>query len=227
MTPSATADGARDLGAVERIYRSWGHHPRLYAAQDLVTFLGRHRTIRRRAVEAMGVGRGARVLEVACGTGRNFSYVEDAIGPEGTLVGLDYSQEVLDAARGAVARHRWSNIRLVHGDAAELDVGSEPFDGVLCVLGFSAMPGHFAALQRCQAVLRPDGRLSVCDARLFSGRLSKLNLLIRSIYVPATGWNPDRDVVRDMERVFGNVTAESFNAGTFFVAWAEKREGTT
>lgn len=148
MTPSATADGARDLGAVERIYRSWGHHPRLYAAQDLVTFLGRHRTIRRRAVEAMGVGRGARVLEVACGTGRNFSYVEDAIGPEGTLVGLDYSQEMLDAARGAVARHRWSNIRLVHGDAAELDVGSEPFDGVLCVLGFSAMPGHLAALQR-------------------------------------------------------------------------------
>jgi hypothetical protein len=105
-----------------------------------------------------------------------------------------------------------------------LDVGAEPFHGVLCVLGFSAMPGHLAALQRCHTVLRPGGHLSVCDARLFSGRHSRLNRLVRSIYVPATGWNPERDVAFDIERVFGNVTVELFNAGTFFVAGAEKRE---
>lgn len=215
---------ARELGTVERIYRAWGRHPRLYAAQDLLTFLGRHRTIRRHAVRALAVGRGARVLEVACGSGRDFPYLEATIGPEGTLVGFDLSAEMLQAAGSLVARREWSNVRLIQGDAAELDVGTEPFDGALCVLGLSAMPDPLSALRRCRDVLRPGGRLAVCDARLFSGRLTKLNPLVRALYVPATGWDPDRDLASEIEHVFGNVATETFNAGTFFVAWAEKRK---
>lgn len=225
MAHNVATERAGDLGGIERIYRIWGHHPHLYAAQDLVTFLGRHRTIRRRAVEAMQVARGARVLEVACGTGRNFPYVEAVIGPEGTLVGFDYSPEMLDAARNTVARRNWNNVRLVQGDAADLDVGPDPFDGALCVLGLSAMPDHLAALRRCHEVLRPGGYLSVCDARLFSGALSKLNRLVRAIYVHEAGWHPDRDVVGDIGGIFGNAATETFNAGTFFVAQAQKRRG--
>jgi ubiquinone/menaquinone biosynthesis C-methylase UbiE len=226
MTHEAESNGAKhlELGDIARIYRTWGRHPRLYAAQDLLTFLGRHRTIRRRAVAALQVGRGARVLEVAAGTGRNFSYIEDVIGPEGTLVALDYSGEMLDAAKALAARRGWHNIEFVQGDASRLEVGAAPFDAVLCVLGFSAMPGHLVALRRCRDVLRARGVLSVCDARPFSGLLSMLNPLLRAIYVPTTGWHPDRDVARDMEQVFGNVATETFNAGTFFVAWAQKRE---
>lgn len=212
-----------ELGDIERIYRSWGRHPRLYAAQDLLTFLGRHRIIRRRAVAALQVGRGARVLEVACGTGRNFSYIEDVIGPQGTLVALDYSPEMLHAAQALAARRGWRNIEFVQGDAARLEVNAASFDAVLCVLGFSAMPGHIAALRRCRDVLRAGGYLAVCDARLFSGLPSALNPLLRAIYVPAAGWDPDRDVAHDMEQVFGNVAIETFNAGSFFVAWAQKR----
>jgi ubiquinone/menaquinone biosynthesis C-methylase UbiE len=212
------------LGDVERIYRAWGRHPHLYAAQDLLTFLGRHRTIRRAAARALHVTRGARVLEVACGTGRNFPYVQEQIGADGRLVGLDYSHEMLGAARSLVADRRWRNVCLLAGDAAELDVGSGHFDAVLCVLGMSAMPRHVAALRRCRDVLRPGGYLSVCDAQLFSGRLSKLNPLVRDLYVPTTGWDPHRDLVRDVEQVFGSVQVERFNAGSFFVASAQKRE---
>jgi ubiquinone/menaquinone biosynthesis C-methylase UbiE len=46
------------------------------------------------------------VLEVACGTGRNFAFIEQAIGPTGTLVGFDRSPQMLDAARGLAQRQR-------------------------------------------------------------------------------------------------------------------------
>ncbi|MCA9688546.1 MAG: hypothetical protein R3A51_00685 [Nannocystaceae bacterium] len=42
---------------VQRIDARWGRHPRLYAAQDAITFLGRAHAIPRRAVGAAGVGR--------------------------------------------------------------------------------------------------------------------------------------------------------------------------
>ena len=45
--------GSPGLETVRRVYATWGRHPRLYAAQDWLTFLGRHQAIRRRAVEAI------------------------------------------------------------------------------------------------------------------------------------------------------------------------------
>lgn len=61
-----TKAGADELSAVRRVYAVWGRHPRLYAAQDWITFLGgKPHEIRRRAVEAMAVAKGERVLELA------------------------------------------------------------------------------------------------------------------------------------------------------------------
>jgi len=54
------------------VYGFWGRHPRLYAAQDCATFLGRPGHIRRAAVAALGLRSGESVLEVASGSGRNF-----------------------------------------------------------------------------------------------------------------------------------------------------------
>jgi ubiquinone/menaquinone biosynthesis C-methylase UbiE len=212
------------LGAVRRVYAIWGRHPHLYAAQDWLTFLGRHRRIRRRAVEASSAGPGARVLELACGTGRNFAYIEERIGRSGQLVGFDYSQQMLAAAEKLCSWRGWSNVELVRGDAAELDIGGPPFDAVISVLGLSAIPDHRAALERRREVLRPGGVLSVCDASLFSGALRHLNPLVRAVYERSAAWEPDRNIPEDMRRCFGAVEVERFNFGTFFVARSVKSE---
>ncbi|MBZ0270899.1 class I SAM-dependent methyltransferase [bacterium] len=215
-------ESKQDLARVRRVYSAWGRHPRLYDAQDAITFLGRHRTIRQRAAAATSVGAGARVLEVGCGSGRNFPYIEELIGPTGRLVGFDYTEAMLDAARALVARRGWENVELVQGDAAVLDLGDEPFDGVLSALAMSVMPDLAAVLRRCRDVLRPGGTLAVCDASLFSGALRIFNPLVRAVYVRLTAWNPDRDIPAAMRSVFGNVSVERFNAGTFIIATSTK-----
>jgi demethylmenaquinone methyltransferase/2-methoxy-6-polyprenyl-1,4-benzoquinol methylase len=64
------------------------------------------------AIELLGLRPGARVLDVACGTGANFALIEARIGPSGELVGIDLTQRMLDRARGRIASEGWRNVRL-------------------------------------------------------------------------------------------------------------------
>lgn len=210
------------LAHVQKVYSFWGRFPFLYQLQDIVTFLGRAGTLRRTAVERLGVHFGDTVLEVACGTGRNFRYIERSIGEKGRLMGFDYSAEMLQAAQQLCRRKGRKNVKLVQGDAAQLNIQERNFDGVVSVLGISAVPGWKKALCRCHAVLRQGGRLVVCDARLFSGRLSFFNPLVKIIYSRFAAWDPSKNIPAEMKDIFGNVDVEKFNFGTFFIAVSVK-----
>jgi ubiquinone/menaquinone biosynthesis C-methylase UbiE len=223
--PAAEADEGGRLARVGSVYSFWGRFPGLYAAQDPITFMGRPGRVRAAAVERLRLREGDRVLEVGCGTGRNFGRLRRAIGAEGRLVGFDYSGEMLAAAARLCRRRGWRNVTLVQGDAAELDVGEGGFDGVLAVLAMSAIPDHRRALERCREVLRPGGVLSVCDARPFAGRPAFLNPLVRAVYTRWAAWDPAKDLPAAIEEAFGNVEVEDLNLGTFFVAGAVKGEG--
>ncbi len=210
------------LKKVKKVYSFWGRFPSLYSAQDLITFFGRSKTIRSAAIKKMGLKKGNKTLEVACGSGRNFPYIMEAIDKKGFLLGFDYSQEMLDAAKQLSERNGWNNIKLVQGDAAQLKITENNFDGVLSVLGISAIPEWEEALVRCRDVLCPGGKLVVCDARLFTGFLKILNPLVRLIYSTFAAWDPSKNIPEKMKKIFGNVEVENFNLGTFFIAVSVK-----
>src|SRR5258708_8858601 len=79
------------------------------------------RAQRLRAVEALGLRPGDSVVEIACGTGLNFSLIEQVIGPGGRLVGVDLTDAMLAQAEHRIETDGWSNISLVQADAAEFD----------------------------------------------------------------------------------------------------------
>jgi demethylmenaquinone methyltransferase/2-methoxy-6-polyprenyl-1,4-benzoquinol methylase len=171
----------------------------------------------------MNVGKGARVLEIACGTGRNFPHIQRVIGPEGHLVGLDYTPEMLAAAERQVRHRGWKNVTLVRADAAERVFEEASFDAALCVLALSGIPRHRDAIARCHEALAPGATFAVCDAQPFPGRLRALNPLIRAIYEPLAGWDADRNVPEDLRSAFGNASLRTQNFGSFFIATAKKR----
>jgi len=212
------------LKKVKKVYSFWGRFPSLYSAQDAITFLGRAKTIRSRAVKKIGLKRGDKALEVACGSGRNFPYLVETVGKDGFILGFDYSQEMLDAAKQLSKRNDWSNIKLVQGDAAQLKITENNFDGVVSVLGISAIPDWEKALERCRDVLRFGGKLVVCDALLFTGFLKFLNSLVKVIYSKFAAWDPSKNIPEKMKEIFGNVEVENLNLGTFFIAVSVKKE---
>ena len=56
--------------------------------------------------EAAAIGLGHRVLDVACGTGVLARAAAERVGPDGMVVGLDASEEMLAVARLSCAGHR-------------------------------------------------------------------------------------------------------------------------
>ena len=105
---------------------------------------------------------GERILDVACGTGALTRVVAKSIGPNGRVVGLDLSPEMLAEARkitfdpSNVAPIEWRE-----GDASAIPFDSETFDIVFCNFGLMFFPDRVAALKEMHRVLKKDGRLAL------------------------------------------------------------------
>jgi SAM-dependent methyltransferase len=86
--------------------------------------------LRREAVSALEVDAGDTVVDLGCGTGANLPFLREAVGPTGTVVGVDLTRGMLARARRLVDAHGWRNVHVVHGDATRLPLDAAP-DGVL------------------------------------------------------------------------------------------------
>ena len=150
-----------DQSAIEHTYRNWA---KVYEWLTPIYLLGNEKRLRRETVGSLHLGPGQSVLDVACGTGRNFPLILEKIGPTGKLVGVDYTSDMLARARELVEREGWKNVELVQGDAARIELGRK-FDAALCTLAISVIPECRSALDRMCAHLKPGGRLAIGDAK--------------------------------------------------------------
>ena len=163
---------------------------------------------RRRAVAALGLKPGDTVLEIGAGTGRNFPYLVEAVGPSGSVIAVDASAGMLREARKLVERHGWSNVSLLQQDAAQLQLDQD-VDAVLFSLSYSAMPEPRRALAAAWERLRPDARLAVMDAGLTETRLRPLLDPIARLLIRLGPGNPYSRPWDDLAE-YGQVAIERF-----------------
>jgi demethylmenaquinone methyltransferase/2-methoxy-6-polyprenyl-1,4-benzoquinol methylase len=123
------------------------------------------RTQRLRAVEALGLGPGDSVVEIACGTGLNFSLIEEVIGPDGRIVGVDLTDAMLAQAQHRIQANGWSNVSLVQADAAEFDFPAE-IDAILSTYALSHVPECRDVIANGAAALSRGGRWVVLDLKV-------------------------------------------------------------
>ncbi|HSV81462.1 MAG TPA: methyltransferase domain-containing protein, partial [Ramlibacter sp.] len=74
---------------------------------------------REAAIAQLALQPGETVLDIGCGTGLSFGQLLQGIGPQGRIVGVEPSPEMLGQARERLARHDWRNIELVEAGAAD------------------------------------------------------------------------------------------------------------
>src|SRR6266508_3703719 len=106
--------------------------PRLYDAFVDLFFFGRRRASYQALIAAAGVRPGQRVLDVGCGTGYFARLLARAVGPDGLVVGIDPSPEMIAYARRKTGRA--GNAQFQVGTAEALDVPAEQFDVVVSSL---------------------------------------------------------------------------------------------
>jgi SAM-dependent methyltransferase len=112
-----------------------------------------------RLVRRVGIGRDEDVLDVACGTGNAAVRAAQA---GGRVTGVDLTPELFEAA-GREADAAGVSVDWVEGDAEALPFPDASFDVVLSTFGVMFAPRHAVAAAELARVLRPGGRLGLCN----------------------------------------------------------------
>jgi demethylmenaquinone methyltransferase / 2-methoxy-6-polyprenyl-1,4-benzoquinol methylase len=134
----------------------------VYDLMNSAMTAGLHHEWRQRAVERARVGPGSDALDVCCGTGDLALELRRAIGPDGRVVGCDFSEPMLELARrksgdeGLPVEFGWA-------DALELPYGDAGFDAVTIGFGARNLADLDRGIAEMARVLRPGGRLVILE----------------------------------------------------------------
>jgi SAM-dependent methyltransferase len=127
---------------------------RLYATRDV---LRRRELVR----VALGARPGDRILDVGCGPGFYVTELLEEVGPEGLVVGLDISPDMLAVAAKRADGH--DNVEFHEADATSLPVPDASFDRLISVQVLEYVRDVPAALKEMHRALRPGGRVLLWD----------------------------------------------------------------
>jgi SAM-dependent methyltransferase len=145
---------------------------------------------REEVVVALPLRRGDAVLDVGCGTGLCFAPLAAKVGPEGAVIGIDESPDMIALARARLAAHGWGNVSLVRAPAARLDFrDGVPPDGrpaadaaVFCAVHDVLQSP--AAVGAVLAHLRPGAWVAATGGKWAAPWMVALNLQIRALHEP-------------------------------------------
>jgi len=133
---------------------------RVYDVMNSVMTAGLHHRWRRRAIDLASVGPGAAVLDVATGTGDLAIEAARRVGSSGTVVGSDFSEDMLAGAR---RKHPPVPITFEWGNALDLAYESDRFDAVTVGFGARNFSDLDRGLREMTRVARPGGRVVVLE----------------------------------------------------------------
>lgn len=145
-----------------------------YDLMNSVLSFYQHKLWRRFTMKKLALSPGDRALDVACGTGDWTLSLANAVGRQGHVVGLDFTQEMLDVAQTKLDKRGWDNdfVELVRGDAMQLPFADDQFK--VATIGFALRNVSDIAqvLSEMTRVVQPGGwvvslELSKPDSKLF------------------------------------------------------------
>jgi ubiquinone/menaquinone biosynthesis C-methylase UbiE len=180
------------------------------------------RAQRLRAVQALGLRSGDTVVDIACGTGLNFSLIEQAIGPDGRIVGVDLTDAMLAQAQQRIERNGWRNVSLVQADAAEFAFPAQ-VDAILSTYALSHLPQCGDLIARGAAALSLGGRWVVLDLKAPDNPprwLAQLGIALGRPFGSIDEWigrRPWEGIRAAMQDELDNLSWSEFCFGTAFL----------
>jgi demethylmenaquinone methyltransferase/2-methoxy-6-polyprenyl-1,4-benzoquinol methylase len=136
---------------------------------------------REMVVDVLPLRPGDTVIDAGCGTGLCFAAVQERIGPEGVLVGVDAAPDMLDVAAERVAAEGWSNVVLTCGslETAELPVADH---ALFCAVHDILQSG--SALDNVLGHLRPGATVAAGGGKWGPAWAIGLNASVLALHAP-------------------------------------------
>ncbi|TCL69990.1 demethylmenaquinone methyltransferase/2-methoxy-6-polyprenyl-1,4-benzoquinol methylase [Hydrogenispora ethanolica] len=162
--------------------------PRYDLVNTIVSF-GWHHFWRRFAVAQAHLRSGDSVLDLCCGTGALTAAAAKKVAPFGQVVGLDFSEKMLEVARRRVHSFRFrDNIRFIRGNALDLPFPDNRFDCVTVAYGLRNVTDPARVLKEARRVLKPTGTVVSLDLGKPSAPVFKnIYYFYLNHWIPLTG----------------------------------------
>ena len=148
-----------------------------YDMLNSILTLNIDRLWRRKAIKICDIKEGQKVLDLCCGTGQMINYECKAVGKNTTVIGLDFSQEMLDVGNIRLNQSlKDYKFKLIRDSILELPFEKNTFDCITIAFGLRNISDKSKALSEIYRVLKPGGRLVCLE-------LSKPNIpILKNIY---------------------------------------------
>jgi demethylmenaquinone methyltransferase/2-methoxy-6-polyprenyl-1,4-benzoquinol methylase len=139
----------------------------IYDRLNSLMTAGLHHRWRERAVALAGVGQGSNVLDVATGTGDLAFALARTVGPDGSVVGADFSEAMLEIARrkgeSSGAESGAAPVRFEQANALLLPHVTGEFDAATVGFGVRNFSDLDQGLRELARVVRPGGRVVILE----------------------------------------------------------------
>ncbi|PAV29499.1 bifunctional demethylmenaquinone methyltransferase/2-methoxy-6-polyprenyl-1,4-benzoquinol methylase [Virgibacillus profundi] len=145
----------------ERVHHVFEKIYNKYDSMNSIISFQRHKAWRKDVMKRMKVEKGSKALDVCCGTGDWSIALANAVGSDGEVTGLDFSQNMLSIAKNKKKELKLNQLNLIHGNAMELPFEDNSFDYVTIGFGLRNVPDYLTVLKELNRVVKPGGKV-VC-----------------------------------------------------------------
>jgi len=152
----------KKIDKAEKVYGVFQSIAEEYDMMNEVISLKRHQSWKKNLIDNSNITSECVVADLCCGTG-DIAFMLAKTGAK-RIIGMDFSENMLEVAKKRKAAFNIEQVEFIHGDVSALPLDDESIDRVTISFGLRNVVNYEKVVQECYRVLKKGGQLSILEA---------------------------------------------------------------